>query len=140
MRTPSFAGWSAALAVAALLTVTPALAAPVPSGTVALKSAVASPLTDVRWRHRGWHGGGVGAGLATGLLLGGIIGASPYYYGGPPAYYGPPVYYRPRYYAPAYGYRYGGRDWLDYCFSRYRSFDPRSGTYMGYDGRRHYCR
>lgn len=27
-----------------------------------------------------------------------------------------------------------------YCLSRYRSFDPISGTYRGRDGRRHYCR
>jgi hypothetical protein len=26
-----------------------------------------------------------------------------------------------------------------YCAQRYRSFDPRSGTFMGYDGRRHPC-
>jgi hypothetical protein len=29
--------------------------------------------------------------------------------------------------------------WIDYCFSKYRSFDPASGTYLGYDGLRHYC-
>jgi len=33
----------------------------------------------------------------------------------------------------------GGNDWLAYCSSRYRSFDPASGTYLGYDGRRHAC-
>jgi BA14K-like protein len=27
-----------------------------------------------------------------------------------------------------------------YCLSRYRSFDPMSGTYRGRDGRRHYFR
>jgi hypothetical protein len=26
-----------------------------------------------------------------------------------------------------------------YCAQRYRSYDPRSGTFMGYDGRRHPC-
>ena len=26
-----------------------------------------------------------------------------------------------------------------YCAQRYRSYDPASGTYMGYDGRRHPC-
>jgi hypothetical protein len=26
-----------------------------------------------------------------------------------------------------------------YCAQRYRSYDPASGTYMGYDGRRHAC-
>jgi hypothetical protein len=53
---------------------------------------------------------------------------------------GPVYYYAP---GPAYppGYcDYDYRDWLDYCFARYRSFDPRNGTYLSYDGRRHYCR
>jgi hypothetical protein len=27
----------------------------------------------------------------------------------------------------------------DYCAQRYRSYDPASGTYMGYDGLRHPC-
>lgn len=27
-----------------------------------------------------------------------------------------------------------------WCLNRYRSYDPRSNTYMGYDGRRHICR
>lgn len=26
-----------------------------------------------------------------------------------------------------------------YCAARFRSYDPESGTYMGYDGRRHPC-
>jgi hypothetical protein len=30
--------------------------------------------------------------------------------------------------------------WYAWCFERYRSFDPRSGTFLGYDGRRHLCR
>ncbi|GEO83907.1 MULTISPECIES: BA14K family protein [Alphaproteobacteria] len=30
-------------------------------------------------------------------------------------------------------------DWYDYCSARYRSFNPRSGTYVGYDGRAHFC-
>jgi hypothetical protein len=31
-------------------------------------------------------------------------------------------------------------DWIVYCARRYRSFDPYSGTYLGPDGLRHYCR
>ncbi|WP_162136760.1 BA14K family protein, partial [Bradyrhizobium elkanii] len=26
-----------------------------------------------------------------------------------------------------------------YCAQRYKSYDPASGTYLGYDGRRHPC-
>jgi hypothetical protein len=28
---------------------------------------------------------------------------------------------------------------VQYCASRFRSYDPRSGTYLGYDGYRHAC-
>lgn len=34
----------------------------------------------------------------------------------------------------------GGPNWDAYCTSKYRSFDPVTGTFMGYDGVRHYCR
>lgn len=30
-------------------------------------------------------------------------------------------------------------DWYDYCSDRYRSFNPRSGTFLGYDGEEHFC-
>lgn len=30
--------------------------------------------------------------------------------------------------------------WIAYCARRYRSFDPYTGTYLGADGLRHYCR
>jgi len=33
----------------------------------------------------------------------------------------------------------GGGDDDAYCSQRFRSYDPSSGTYMGYDGRRHSC-
>ena len=31
------------------------------------------------------------------------------------------------------------QDWLASCATRYRSFDPASGTYLGFDGLRHPC-
>ncbi|HZP78877.1 MAG TPA: BA14K family protein [Pseudolabrys sp.] len=112
-----------------------ARATPLLSAGKALTSAVQSETLPVRWRgHRG--SGGVGAGIAAGILGGLILGGiaasqGPYYYG-PGYYYGPPPGY---YYGPGYA-----GDWMAYCASRYRSFDPASGTYVGYDGRRHYCR
>ena len=30
--------------------------------------------------------------------------------------------------------------WIAYCARRYRSFDPYTGTFLGNDGLRHYCR
>jgi hypothetical protein len=32
------------------------------------------------------------------------------------------------------------RSWMRHCESKYRSFDRGSGTHLGYDGDRHYCR
>ena len=81
------------------------------------------------YRYGGWRGPGVGLGigLATGALIGGAL-AAPYYYD--PSYY----------YAPAPGAYYGAPDnSVDYCMQRFRSYDPASGTYVGYDGRRHPC-
>ena len=106
-------------------------------------------VTEVQWR-RGWRGGyrgryygpgiGLGLGLATGALIGSAI-AGPRYYYDAPAYYdapdydeAPPTYYR----APAYGAPAGG-DAVSYCMQRFRSYDPASGTYLGYDGERHPC-
>jgi BA14K-like protein len=76
----------------------------------------------------------------TGLIIGGLV-AAPHYYEGPYPYYYYPYYY-PGYYAPRYvgPIGYGAPGWEAYCFSRYRSFDPISGTYLGYDGMRRYCR
>jgi hypothetical protein len=41
-----------------------------------------------------------------------------------------------------YGYYGGGyaSGHVQYCLNRYRSYDPRSNTFMGYDGMRHLCR
>ena len=36
--------------------------------------------------------------------------------------------------------RHNNRSWNNACSRRYRSFDRNSGTYLGYDGYRHYCR
>ncbi|MCT8991181.1 BA14K family protein [Chelativorans sp. SCAU2101] len=104
---------------------------------------------DHRWhRHHHRHhdrGGELAAGLA-GLAFGAIVGgilsqpsgrvyidppAPRYrYYGPAPAYSGPVTYYRAEPWSP---------EWYRACSIRYRSFDPRSGTYLGYDGHRHFC-
>jgi hypothetical protein len=113
------------------------------AASVSLQPATAAPLTvdrslatstatpqPVRWRHHGWHHrggwhhgwhrrgwrrgyygpGAVVGGLAAGAIIGGAIANSQ------------------------------ARDSNDaYCFSRFKSYDPASGTYLGYDGLRHPC-
>ena len=82
-----------------------------------------------------WRGGG--AGLAprpvTRLIMDGSLAV--------PRHYDELYHYYLDDYPPRYGgpIGYGRPDWEAYCYSRYRSFDPISGTYRGRDGRRHYC-
>jgi len=33
----------------------------------------------------------------------------------------------------------GDAEWVAYCARKYRSYDPRSNTFLGHDGYRHYC-
>jgi U5 snRNP spliceosome subunit len=97
-------------------------------------------------------------GLATGVAVGAAIANQPRYvepgYYDEPAYMPPPPPPAPAYYPPhrpAYVNEYpaapvaGGiiepwtPEWYDYCAARYRSFSPSNGTYVGYDGRSHFC-
>ena len=109
-----------------------------------------------RGYRRGYGGeiaaGAIGAGIATGAAI--AYGSSGYYGDG---------YYDPTYgdsYASDYGVTYDtgiplvaydqpavvetgpvvaeGVD-ASYCAQRYRSYDPASGTYLGFDGLRHPC-
>jgi hypothetical protein len=68
----------------------------------------------------------VAAGVIGGLALGAMLGAAASAPPPPP----PAAYYEPDD---------GDDEWLAYCASKYRSFDPASGTYLGYDGLRHPC-
>jgi hypothetical protein len=111
----------------------PASALPAAGGSTISNSAPANVET-VRCRGCGW---GIAAGVLGGALVGSAI-ANNYYYGPGPYYYGPPgpYYYGPP--APAY-YDAPPGDAVAYCARRYRSYDPRSGTFLGNDGYRHPC-
>ena len=94
-------------------------------------------------------------GLAAGLVTGSVIASQPrtVYVEPEPIYVEPaprrvyvapePVYVDD--YPPAPRTVYGAGlepwtpEWYDYCSARYRSFNARSGTYVGYDGRSHFC-
>ena len=86
------------------------------------------------YRHHYRGGGGFWPGVAIGAGIG--IGSSYGYYNSNPYYYDDGYYdegvvaAQP---APA------GDDSVAYCMQRYKSYDPDSGTYLGYDGRRHPC-
>src|SRR5712671_6411026 len=114
------------------------------------------------YRHRR---GGFIPGAVAGAVIGGALASSYGYYGGPDddssyayygyggpdydssyAYYGGPGYYGAAYdesqpyddgavvaAAPAPV----GDDAVAYCMQTYQSYDPASGTYLGYDGLRH---
>lgn len=109
------------------LTITKAVAAALLASTVIL---AASPASARYWGHRGWWG--PGAGFVAGAIIGGALAGGPYY--GAPYYgpYGPPP---PVYVAPYPG----GDGAVAYCMERFKSYDPASGTYLGYDGLRHPC-
>ncbi len=92
----------------------------------------------------GGGGGGFIPGLAAGAIIGGAIASQGY----GPGYYGSPAYApAPTYYddgdvddgAVAVAPPPGGGDAVSYCMQTYRSYDPRSGTYLGNDGYRHPC-
>ena len=89
--------------------------------------------------YRPGYGIGVGAAaVATGALIGGAIATQDqgYYYPDQnyPGYSDPGYVYSDA--APA-AYNNGGS--VAYCEQTYRSYDPASGSYLGYDGFRHAC-
>ena len=101
----------------------------------------------------GWNGGhryrrdgGFIPGAVAGAVIGGALASESYAYYGGPDYYASGSY--PGYYddgysddaavvavAPAPG----GDDAVAYCMQTYQSYDPASGTYLGFDGLRHPC-
>lgn len=110
------------MASSALLAASPAAAAP--ARNIAIAGELQKSLVhDVRSRRGAAVAAGVLGGLAVGAMIGAATAAPP-----PP----PPGYYGRTYYVDD--------DWYAYCASKYRSFDPATGTFMGYDGIRRPCR
>jgi BA14K-like protein len=70
-------------------------------------------------RDRGNAAAGVLGGLAAGAIIGGAIASQQ-------------AQAAPTYVVP-------NNDAVAYCAQRFRSYDPASGTYLGYDGLRHAC-
>jgi len=113
-----------AIVGASLLMAPPAVqAAPINGGAMVgvQGSSQAAPLTEVRWRGRHWRrhhwrhhhdddAGALAAGAIFGLAAGAIAANAA-----------------------------AGNNAVAYCSRRFRSYDPASGTYLGYDGYRHPC-
>lgn len=96
-------------------------AAVLAAGTMAAAvqpSAAAGP----HWHHHHGHGHGYGPGVGLGLGLGGFLLGS--------------ALAQPRVVVVD---EYGGGH-VQRCLARYRSYDPRTDTYVGFDGYRRYCR
>jgi hypothetical protein len=120
MRSLGF-GSLAVTTLLALSSATPASAAPMQSRS-AMKTATGNGFEDVQWRaHRHWRGdhgrrhyhhgwGPALGGLVAGAVIGGAIANSQ-----------------------------ARTDAMAYCAQRYKSYDPGSGTYLGFDGMRHPC-
>jgi len=141
MRTSPTILAAVVIAAGAPLLAGAASAAPL-SGPLALKGTGAvAPVENVQWRWRGGRWIGPAVGFGAGLAVGSALAAPAYAYG--PGY-------------DAYGYDEGydegyddgyvaaapgpvGGDGVAYCAQRFRSYDPASGTYLGYDGLRHPC-
>ncbi|MGU3575815.1 BA14K family protein [Brucellaceae bacterium C25G] len=88
-------------------------------------------------------------GLAAGAIIAGALSqpSAPNYAPPPPQ---PRVYYPPQQTYNAYPsapapvqYRGGAQPWsqawYNYCSQKFRSFNPKTGTYRGYDGANHFC-
>ncbi len=123
--------------------------------------ARSNPQFAQRGEFRGYRGRGFAVGAAAaGVATGAAIAAGGYGYG--PSYYGDNYAYDSGYYGDSYAYDTGATydtgiplvtfdqqvpvegpvavaGDASYCAQRYRSYDPASGTYLGFDGMRHPC-
>jgi len=103
-----------------------------------LASAAPASAAPWGWRHGwGWHGGWGWGGAVAGGIIGGALAAAtsplwaPDYYNYYPGYaYAPPV--------TAYNYVAPGGN-VAWCEAQYRSYNPATGMFLGYDGRYHPC-
>lgn len=91
-------------------------------------------------------------GVAAGALIGGLFARNHWgpTYTTDPSYSSTQPMYAPNYSgaAPMYATSYGetgystaewSPEWLNYCRNRYRTFNPRTGTFTGNDGQQHFC-
>jgi hypothetical protein len=114
-----------------------AIAAAALIGAAAL--TLSAPAEAGRGYYRHGYGGGWGAGL-LGFGIGAIVGSA---LTPREVYIEPDDDYEPAYGPAAYGPGYGPPpwtpEWYTYCAQRYRSFNSRTGYFVGYDGLPYFC-
>jgi len=99
-------------------------------GAAAVGTAAAVAATSPNWDGEGGPYTGAGYNAGGPYYGGRVLGARAAYYGAYGNNYGS--------YA-AYSGGGGDTDAVAYCTQRFRSYDPASSTYLGYDGLRHVC-
>ncbi len=111
--------------------------------TLATAATFGAPTSEAQ---AGSRAGVFVAGAITGLAVGAVAYHGQRHYR--PRYYGH-SYYGHRYYGPRYRphrARYYGRPapwtraWYRYCSNKYRSFNPRTGYFISYNGHKRFCR
>lgn len=93
-------------------------------------SALMLPTAAEAGRGNAWGAGLLGFGV--GAIVGSALTPREVYVVPPPP---PPTYYGP----VAYGPPPWSPDWYAYCSSRYRSFNPNTGYFVGFDGVPRFC-
>jgi hypothetical protein len=129
--------------------------------------ASVAPASAQEWRPRHAHHTWWGPAAVAGGIVGGAVAAATSPLWAPGGYgYGPDYGYGPGYYGRDYAYGNGPYDYdagpplaqgpavveersaaieepmgdsVAYCEAHFKSYDPSSGTYLGYDGVRHSC-
>jgi hypothetical protein len=108
------------------------LVAALTASIVALSLPGAAEAGHRRHHHRNDAGVAAAIGLGVGVIVGSAFSQRPNY-----------DRYDDRYDRPV-SYRHGPRPWTGewhrYCGYKYRSFNHRTGYFLGFDGRYHFCR
>jgi hypothetical protein len=125
MRVIKFAATAALLGASLALVPVAGTAMPLSPGAGGAALVADSPVLPIIEVRN--NGAAAAAGFLGGLIVSGIIASQPHYYGPYGYYYPPYAYYPPAGVAIA------------SCARRFKSYDPYSMTYLGYDGLRHPC-
>ena len=100
---------------------------------IAAAAIVVALINPAQAQHWGRNDGGGFLGGLIGGAVGGVVGGMLR----PPPYYPPPVYYPPP--PPTYQPYAYPPDQVAWCMQRYRSYNPQTGFFVGFDNQLHRC-